>query len=301
MTGIIGLLGIITAFLLVSTIIALINRNRKAKGTFTKAIITFIIMLIIIYLMPKEIVNKISEEVNTIDSLKENKSEEPEKLIEKETTLETKDGTSTDKLFGSFDGFNPVYTLNEVRDVSTSGAKRGNLYITVPHELNEEILKKNLLHAAKKFYEQEKPDALMVFAYREGDEPENTYSAAKLVVAPDGDWSKAAQNNSVDQLKSTFDLSPLYYKVESKLEVGGIRSYTFEEGDWIILYKTPPFSLGEDAVAFEIKINNGIIINFDILNSETQRLGSVEDTYYLVSFEYENRTYEGWISEYDID
>lgn len=215
--------------------------------------------------------------------------------------VKTQNPSFIEKLFGQFNDFEPAYTIHEIRDVSTSGAKRMSLNITVPTQLTEEILEKNLIHAAKKYYEQEEPDALVVFAYRDGDEPTGTFSAAKLMVAPDGDWSKAVSNYSIEQLETNFEISPLYYKKSNMLEVGTIYSSHFEKGDWIVLYKIPPFTLGEDAVEIEIKINSSVKVDFTILKSETKRVGQIEDTYYLVSFKYGEKIFEGWISEYEIN
>ena len=72
-------------------------------------------------------------------------------------------------------GFKPVYEFLRAEDSSISDRntlepiKRKTVSITLPDGLDRQTVELNLKHAAHDLYEKEKPHALIVYGYREGE------------------------------------------------------------------------------------------------------------------------------------
>ena len=74
------------------------------------------------------------------------------------------------------------------RDVSYGRVTRYEYAITVPPGRTRAEVEATLLRAAESIGRREKPDALIVQAYRQGDTPSGVYTVGQAVWAPGGRW-----------------------------------------------------------------------------------------------------------------
>lgn len=107
-------------------------------------------------------------------------------------------------------GFTPAYRRAELKDFSMGGATRKTLNIIVPAALTREALGQNMRHAARELYQQEQPDALIVFAYKEGDSTDGSYTAGMLTFAPYGEWGRAGEQVSPDKYQAVIEVDESY-------------------------------------------------------------------------------------------
>jgi hypothetical protein len=111
----------------------------------------------------------------------------------------------------------PAYSILSDEDISFDGYIRRRVRIVVPLGLSKEILEGNLKHAAYSIYDKTRPNAVMVFAYREDDQEKSSYSAGRCILAPDGEWKKANQKVSRSELKAVVDLAEAYFSPSKAL------------------------------------------------------------------------------------
>ena len=123
------------------------------------------------------------------------------------------------------DNFKPRYIIiySSEENLSISGAARFAVKISVPLGLSQEELKQNLSHAAWRLLKQKNANAVIIWAYRDDDKLRaGGFTAGKCILAPFGDWSKAAQRHSLDDMRIVFEIADVYnrndpiYKIGSK-------------------------------------------------------------------------------------
>lgn len=107
-------------------------------------------------------------------------------------------------------GFAPAYGRAQMKDFSMGRAIRKTLNIIVPGGLSRDALEQNMRHAARALYEQEQPDALIVYAYKEGTSTADPYTAGMLTFAPYGEWGRAGEQVSPDKYQAVIEVDEGY-------------------------------------------------------------------------------------------
>ena len=90
-------------------------------------------------------------------------------------------------------GITKIYTeATPLKDVSIGGAKRLIVAITIPVGSSEEDAKSALMQAAEEIGNREKPGALAVKGFFEGEDVSpDRYSFGEAIWAPGGNWANA--------------------------------------------------------------------------------------------------------------
>jgi len=101
--------------------------------------------------------------------------------------------------------FKPVYKVLGIRDVSSTTASRKEINVSLPKGLDKEGIENNLRCAAKELYEEEKPDALIVYGYLESRTTDSSNVVGQLTFAPYGDWARASERPSLDKYKAVVE------------------------------------------------------------------------------------------------
>jgi plastocyanin len=101
------------------------------------------------------------------------------------------------------------YTQTEVPENTSYGrVSRFSSRIVVPLGRTREELTATLEQAARKLAAETGADAVMVFAYRDGDSPSGSYSAGRAIYAPNGKWEDAETGGP---MRVQVDLNELYF------------------------------------------------------------------------------------------
>jgi hypothetical protein len=111
-----------------------------------------------------------------------------------------------------------VHIVGAPEAVHIAGAKRFAVRATVPLGLTRDELRGLLAAAAEREARRLGADALMLFAYREGENPTGIYTAGRAVVAPGGDWSRARERGTAPQ--TTVELEERYFAPPDELQAG---------------------------------------------------------------------------------
>ena len=117
-------------------------------------------------------------------------------------------------------GFKPVYTFlraedSSIKDRNTSETiERKTVSVTLPDGLDRQTVELNLKHAAKDLYEREKPHALIVYGYREGETGASPHSVGMLTYAPYGDWGRAGEKPPPDKYRAVVEVKDSYLNPE---------------------------------------------------------------------------------------
>ena len=83
--------------------------------------------------------------------------------------------------------------VGSIKDLSYGNTKRIEALISIPRNRTEEEVKATLKRAAKEIGEREKPNALVVKGFAEGDKYRHgTYTAGEAIYAPNGRWEDAS-------------------------------------------------------------------------------------------------------------
>ena len=106
-------------------------------------------------------------------------------------------------------------TYNEVgtiKDLSYDNIKRIEILISIPRGRTENEVKATLKRAAKEIGEREKPNALVVKGFAEGDKYRHgTYTAGEAIYAPNGKWEDASLSAPIS---ISVKLGSLYFQDE---------------------------------------------------------------------------------------
>lgn len=116
-----------------------------------------------------------------------------------------------DDPFGLEPGFQTKYNIVAEEDVSNGATPRRTIRIALPAGLSRKAVEQNMRYAAKYEYDQSQPHAVIVFAYRQGTNYQEAYTAGKCEFAPYGDWGRASEDVSLDQYKASIDLNDAYF------------------------------------------------------------------------------------------
>ncbi len=108
--------------------------------------------------------------------------------------------------------FKPVYQVTKVEDVSFAAASRKAIKVSLPEGLDRATLDLNLKQAAKEAYLKDKPDALIIHGYRQGELNDAPYTVGMLTFAPYGDWSRAKEKPGLDKYQAVIEVRDDYFQ-----------------------------------------------------------------------------------------
>ncbi len=103
--------------------------------------------------------------------------------------------------------FSPVYKIVQIDDLSSREIRKTRVHITFPLGLSKEKIITNIKHVIISLYKKNRPKAISILAYKEGDTLGYGFTVAMSQFAPYGEWGKAVEgNHALDkyELKTTF-------------------------------------------------------------------------------------------------
>ena len=165
--------------------------------------------------------------------------------------------------------------------------------ISVPFGLSRKELDNNLKQAAWAVYNKQKCNAVMVFAYREGDKVTGVYTAGRVILAPNGKWEDGHLKDN--KMIATVELSDLYFKKEKTSD--NKAKHIILLGEYKKVGVSNKFNswMDEDII---VRIPNGT--KAEILEVKKQAVSSnYELTRYRIKVKYKGKIYIGWVHDFD--
>jgi hypothetical protein len=162
--------------------------------------------------------------------------------------------------------------------------------IVVPLDRTREELTATLEQAAREFAKESEADAVMVFAYRPGDDPSGMYTAGRAIYAPNGKWEDAGEDGPMQvqvALNELYFASPVVH-----LAVGDTVSLHSSFGDDVALSREYGTWGDEDIVA---RVPNGA--QAVIVESRSQPMGNRAFVRYRVRSLSAGGRHVGWVHE----
>lgn len=197
-----------------------------------------------------------------------------------------------------------AYTIVETKDNTLFGDDarrryvRKSLRITVPKGMSRNALEATVQHAARRARAQYDAEEVMVFAYAKGDNVYRSYTAARCMFAPYGQWG------ALERVKDyyrffTVDYNEAYFRGEPPVLGVGTevtlfrkqrydrRGKSFVSASTTDLYRTPD-NWTEENLA--VRVPNGT--RAVVLDSKKQLIGEE----YLVQYRVKSGKAIGWVN-----
>jgi hypothetical protein len=189
----------------------------------------------------------------------------------------------------SFPSERTSYTQAAVPENSSYGrVSRSSSRIVVPLGRTREELAATLEQVARKLAAETGADAVMVFAYRDGDSPSGFYSAGRAIYAPNGKWEDA---DTGGPMRVQVDLNELYFAPPiTHAVVGDTVSLVSSYDDQVAISKEYGAWGDEDIVA---RVANGA--RAVVLEHRSEPMGDHEFMRYHIRTLPPARQYEGWV------
>ncbi len=99
--------------------------------------------------------------------------------------------------------------LGRPQDFSYGASRRLSVSIEIPLGRSKEEVEATLRKAALDLDAQERPDAIMVFGYRPGDDHKAAYTVGRAIYAPNGKWEDADKRAPK---QFAIDLGTIYFE-----------------------------------------------------------------------------------------
>lgn len=100
--------------------------------------------------------------------------------------------------------------VGDIKDLSYGNVKRLEVIILIPRGRTQKEVKSTLKRAAKEIGEREKPNALVIKGFAEGDKYRHgTYTAGEAIYAPNGRWEDAS---TTAPMSISVKLGSLYFQ-----------------------------------------------------------------------------------------
>jgi hypothetical protein len=181
------------------------------------------------------------------------------------------------------------YTEVEAAENTSYGkVSRFSSRIVVPLGRTREELTATLEQAARKLASETGADAVMVFAYRDGDKPSGFYSAGRVIYAPNGKWEDADMGGP---MRLQVDLNDLYFAPPATHAVSGDTvSLVSSNDDSVSLSKEYGAWGDEDIVARVAKGARAIV-----LDHQSEPMGEHEFARYRIRTLPPAPQQEGWV------
>lgn len=191
--------------------------------------------------------------------------------------------------------FSPKYVVvKHDPDVNYANIIRKVIRITLPDNLSKQEVEENLKHAAWNEYNKEKPNALMVYAYRQSDNYNGGYTVGQAILAPNGKWENAGENGP---MQVSINLGTTYFEKPEKTLKAGTKVKLKDEYDPKLGISGKLDKWNDED--FIVKVPNGT--NAEIVEVKKQALSpGFTMTRYRVKVKYKGKTYIGWVNESDM-
>ena len=146
-------------------------------------------------------------------------------------------------------GFRPSYLRVDGTEKiqKSSGAKKVSAKILIARDLSRTELDRNLKHALWQLRDEHGADATAIRAYGEGDSTAGSYTAAKGVLAPKGNWGKAKGGTPTSELKTSISVRRGFGEGEADFNKGALVALAGAKGNEIRLSGLAD-SWGEDDI-----------------------------------------------------
>lgn len=189
-------------------------------------------------------------------------------------------------------GFVPAYRVAEKEDLSFAGGKRIQWRITLPPGLAKEQVEANLRHATLIAWTQERPRAVSIAAYKDGDDIHGAFTAGKVTFAPFGKWNRATEEVSLARYDGEVEVSPTYLNPASTFAVGATvrlgkdTLFTTSPTKWSKEYRLPSPPAGTEATVLEVR---------------RYPTGDMESVSYRMRLSLGGKEQEGWVGSFSIE
>lgn len=189
----------------------------------------------------------------------------------------------------SFSSERTSYTqIEPLENTSYGRVSRFSSRIVVPMGRTREELTATLEQAARKLAAETGGDAVMVFAYRDGDSPSGFYSAGRAIYAPNGKWEDA---DTGGPMRVQVDLNDLYFAPPAThAAVGDTVSLTSSYDDRVSISRDYGAWGDEDIVARVANGARAIVVEF-----RSEPMGNQEFMRYRVRTLPPAPQHEGWV------
>ena len=184
--------------------------------------------------------------------------------------------------------------VSKIEDVSYANVKRVSRRIVVPLGRTKDQLTATLDRAARELAKEAHANAVMVFAYRPGDNQSGQYSAGRVGYAPNGRWEEAA---SSAPMRVSVDLNDLYFAPpKDQITNGEAISLKAPRGGLIELSKGYGSWAEEDIIA---RVPEGT--EATIVNRRAEPMGNQEFVRYRVRVSDRGREVNGWVHQWNVE
>lgn len=171
---------------------------------------------------------------------------------------------------------------------------RKTVRVLVPPGLSKKVLTATLEGAAWAVYDEFKPNAVMVFAYRQGDSVDGLYTAGRCLLAPNGQWEDAKLFAERSEFKSAVETSDLYFH---PLQSAGVGSQVtlFAKDTTISLSRGAESWVDADILA---ELPSGVPAQ--IIEVRHFPMGETELIRYRLIVRYKGKSLSGWVHKFDV-
>ena len=187
--------------------------------------------------------------------------------------------------------FKPRYFIiySSLENLSLPNTPRFSLKVSLPLGLSENELKQNLSHAAWRLLKEKNAKAVIIWGYRDDDKLRaGGFTAGKCILAPFGDWSKATQKHTLNDMQETFEFTEVYDK---NIHILPIKSNVIINNNNTTLYSDQ--YLEDDKTIAKLKKGTKAIIIDHIRDFSTFYIA---DIYKIQVQARKNRNYTGWVT-----
>lgn len=187
--------------------------------------------------------------------------------------------------------------LGRPQNVSYGAARRLSVSIEIPLGRTREEVEATLRTAALDLDAQERPDAIMVFSYRPGDDHQGAYTVGRAIYAPNGKWEDAHRRAPK---QFAIDIGTIYFETGTVPEAyrpGNTVALRSADGDDIGISRTAESWHEKDMIirvpaATEAKI---------LQRREFPITANQLLVRYQVEVRVRNRTIRGWVAKFNVE
>lgn len=165
--------------------------------------------------------------------------------------------------------------------------------VLVPLGRTREELTATLEQAARTLADQTGADAVMVFAYRQGDKPSGAYTAGRAIYAPNGRWDEAGEDGPMQVI---VELNDLYFAPPAaRASAGDTVTLKSTLLDSVALSREYGSWSDDDIVA---RVPNGARVV--VLDTRSEPVVNEELIRYRVRTLDPAALHEGWVHKWDV-
>ena len=200
---------------------------------------------------------------------------------------------------------NTTYRLISVEEISVALARRYRARIEITRGRTREELEATLKRAAREICAKRNADAVIVFAYRPGDDTHGVYSVGRAEYAPNGVWADEANPRKRDSPKDfAIDIGAVYFFDESTLHEPGtvvylrVKSESLRRGaPNLVSVSKEHDEWGEETVIARVRRGTSATI---LERRSTVITSDDLFTRYRVSVRHDTTIVQGWVHHSDV-